>query len=142
MKFGGIQHASMRVADLDRAREFYIGVLGLEPHPERPNWLGHAQGCPIHLIERTKVGDDTDDPARHIALRVERLEDVVLILLNHRCEPFQSDVLQSEHRPITSPGQPLDFGLGTVFVRDPDGNLIEFVEQGRGIFGKHDPGPF
>jgi catechol 2,3-dioxygenase-like lactoylglutathione lyase family enzyme len=43
----------MRVADLDRACGFYMDVLGLEPHPEKTNWLGFGQGCPIHLMERT-----------------------------------------------------------------------------------------
>jgi catechol 2,3-dioxygenase-like lactoylglutathione lyase family enzyme len=51
-------------------------------------------------------------------------------------------VKQSEHRPIGSTDRPLDFGIGTIFVRDPDGNLIEFVEKDRGIFGEYDPSPF
>jgi catechol 2,3-dioxygenase-like lactoylglutathione lyase family enzyme len=132
----------MRVADLERARRFYTDILGLEPHPEKANWLGYGQGCPIHLMERTRTGEDVDDPARHVALRVDRLEDVVALLLDHGCAPFQSDVQQREHRPITSAHQRLDFGIGTVFVRDADGNLIEFVERGRGIFSDHDASPF
>jgi catechol 2,3-dioxygenase-like lactoylglutathione lyase family enzyme len=142
MKINGVQHVSMRVADFDRAFRFYIDVLGLVPHPEKSNWLGYEQGCPIHLMLRTRSGEDTDDPSRHVALRVERLEDVVDRLLGHGCTPFQSDVRQSEHRPIHSADQPLDFGIGTIFVRDPDGNLIEFVQKDRGIFGDHDPSPF
>jgi catechol 2,3-dioxygenase-like lactoylglutathione lyase family enzyme len=142
MRFGGIQHVSMRVADMERALRFYVGVLGLVPHPDKSNWLGHGQGCLIHLMRRTRPGDDNDDPARHVALRVDRLEKVVALLLEHGCVPFQSNVEQSEHRPISSSDQPLDFGIGTVFVRDPDGNLIEFVEKDRGIFGEYDPGPF
>ena len=142
MRLTGIQHASMRVVDFERAQRFYVGVLGLVPHPQKSNWLGHDQGCPIHLMQRTRAGDDTDDPARHVALRVDRLEKVVARLLEHGYIPFQSDVRQSEHRPIHSTDQPLDFGIGTIFVRDPDGNLIEFVEKDRGIFGEHDPSPF
>lgn len=142
MRFGGIQHVSIRVVDLDRAYSFYTGVLGLEPHPKKPNWLGYDQGCPIHLMERTQSGDDTDDPARHVALRVDRLEDIVALLLDRGRVPFQADVAQREHRPIIFSDQSLDFGIGTVFVRDDDGNLIEFVERARGIFANHDPGPF
>ena len=142
MRFAGIQHVSMRVTDFDRARAFYVDVLGLVPHPHKSNWLGDEQGCPIHLMLRTRAGDDTDDPSRHVALRVDHLEEVVARLLKHGYTPFQSDVKQSEHRPLRSKEQPLDFGIGTVFVRDPDGNLIEFVERKRGIFGQHDPTPF
>jgi catechol 2,3-dioxygenase-like lactoylglutathione lyase family enzyme len=32
------------------------------------------------------------------------------------------------------PDDPLDFGTGTLFVRDPDGNLVEFLQMRRGIF--------
>jgi catechol 2,3-dioxygenase-like lactoylglutathione lyase family enzyme len=142
MKLTGVQHISMRVADFERARQFYVEVLGFAPHPQKSNWLGHGQGCPIHLMLRTRPGEDTDDPSRHIALRVDRLENAVARLLEHGYTPFQADVKQSEHRPIRSVDQPLDFGIGTVFVRDPDGNLIEFVEKDRGIFGDHDPNPF
>ena len=50
-----LDHASVRIRDLDRARQFYEGLLGLEPAP-RPElgvpgvWytLGHAQ---LHLIQ-------------------------------------------------------------------------------------------
>jgi catechol 2,3-dioxygenase-like lactoylglutathione lyase family enzyme len=138
MRFNGINHACMRVTDLDRARDFYTGVLGLEPHPEKSNWLGVGQGCPIHLMEHTLSGDDVSDPARHVALEVAHLEDVVALLLQNGCSPFQADVHQREHRPITSPVGLLDFGIGTVFVRDPDGNVIEFIQNGRGIFAEHD----
>jgi hypothetical protein len=43
-------------------------------------------------MQRTRAGDDTDDPARHVALRVDRLEEVVARLLEHNYIPFQSDV--------------------------------------------------
>jgi len=33
-----------------------------------------------------------------------------------------------------APDDPLDFGTGTLFVRDPDGNLLEFLQMGRGFF--------
>jgi mxaD protein len=69
-----------------------------------------GQGCPIHLMERTQSGDDVNDPARHVALEVERLEDVVALLLDNDCSPFQANVDQREHRPITSPNGPLDSG--------------------------------
>lgn len=139
MHFHGINHVSLRVADLDRARGFYTRVLGLEPHPQRSNWLGLGQGCPIHLMQPTLSGTDVQDPAHHVALEVSQLEDVVALLLAHGCKPFQSDVTQQDHRPITSPDQALDFGIGTVFVLDPDGNVVEFIEKGRGIFAQHDP---
>jgi catechol 2,3-dioxygenase-like lactoylglutathione lyase family enzyme len=140
MHFQGIQHVSLRVKDLARARRFYADVLGLAPHPEKSNWLGVGQGCPVHLMEPTSaLAELPHEPARHFALRVSRLEDIVGLLLRNGVTPFQSDVQQREHCPVTSIEQPLDFGIGTIFVEDPDGNVVEFIEMGRGIFGEYDP---
>ena len=35
---------------------------------------------------------------------------------------------------VMSREDPLEFGIGSIFVRDPDGNLIEFLQLGHGIF--------
>ena len=37
MKITGFMHASLLVSDLGKAREFYEGVLGLLPSPNRPS---------------------------------------------------------------------------------------------------------
>lgn len=35
----------------------------------------------------------------------------------------------------------LNFGIGTVFITDPEGNVIEFMQADRGVFAKyHFPG--
>lgn len=137
-----LNHVSLRVTDLDRARAFYTGVLGLKPHPQKTNWLGVGQGCLIHLM--TPALDDAGttpptDPARHVALEVASLEEAVAALLKGGLRPYQATVDQKSFRDVTSADQPLDFGIGTVFVRDPDDNVIEFVQRGRGILGEYDP---
>ena len=48
-------HASLLIADLERARAFYEGVLGLAPSPARPGmdfdgvWYDIG-GCQLHLL--------------------------------------------------------------------------------------------
>jgi hypothetical protein len=32
----------------------------------------------------------------------------------------------------------LTFGIGTVFITDPEGNVIEFMQADRGVFAKYD----
>ena len=152
-----LNHVSLRVTDLDRARAFYTGILGLAPHPQKTNWLGAGQGCLIHLMTPTlddaggaPAPDDTPapartdpartDPARHVALEVASLEEAVAALLKGGARPYQATVDQKSFRAIATADQPLDFGIGTVFVRDPDDNVIEFVQRGRGILGEYDPG--
>ncbi len=138
--FQAVSHVGMRVQDWGAAREFYVGVLGLVPHPEKSNWLGWAgaAGWPVHLMPAgdSAAGQDEADLARHLALEVESLEAIVAVLLAAKLQPFLAS-LQNERRFITSAGDDLSFGLGTVFVQDPDGNMIEFVEAGRGIVGQY-----
>jgi catechol 2,3-dioxygenase-like lactoylglutathione lyase family enzyme len=137
MRFKGINHVGVRVTDMARAERFYIGILGLQPDPERKNWLGFDQGCPVHLMHATvNLPAEPVEPSRHFALEVERLETVVDLLLHHRLQPFQADVNQQQRHYITSSSDPLDFGIGTVFIEDPDGNVVEFIQQGRGIFAE------
>jgi hypothetical protein len=35
---------------------------------------------------------------------------------------------------VTTPDDPLDFGVGTPFVHDSDGNLVKFLQLGHGLF--------
>lgn len=135
-----LNHVSLRVSSIAQASRFYTDVLGLKPHPDKPNWLGVGQGCLIHLMEPTLDQPDAPvDPARHVALDVASLEEAVTLLLRRGLKPYQATVDQRQFKEITSPDQELDFGIGTVFVRDPDGNVIEFVQKGRGIFAAFDP---
>jgi catechol 2,3-dioxygenase-like lactoylglutathione lyase family enzyme len=67
---------------------------------------------------------------------VQSLESVVMLLLQHGLRPYQVPVDQAARHPILSADDPLTFGIGTVFVEDPDGNSVEFVQAGRGIIGE------
>ncbi len=113
-------HASLLIADLARAREFYEGVLGLKPSPARPEmsftgiWydIGAAQ---IHLICLPNPDPVTDRPAhggrdRHTALGV-RAWDELRVRLDAAGLPYT--LSQS--------------GRHALFVRDPDGNALELV---------------
>ncbi|HYG12701.1 MAG TPA: VOC family protein, partial [Methylophilaceae bacterium] len=55
IKINQFMHAGLIVGDLQRSRDFYEGLLGLNPNPARPNFdfegvwydIGHNQ---IHLM--------------------------------------------------------------------------------------------
>jgi glyoxylase I family protein len=113
-------HASLLVADLDRSRAFYEGVLGLKPHSGRPDlgfqgvWydLGDAQ---IHLLVLPNPDPVDGRPAhggrdRHTALAVSGWE-----ALRARLE--QAGVAYTLSRS----------GRQALFCRDPDGNVLELV---------------
>lgn len=116
-------HVSLLIADVDRSRAFYEGVLGLRPSATRPTmkfdgvWydIGGAQ---IHLLCLPNPDPVTGRPAhggrdRHVALAVRDLA-----ALGARLEA--AGVPYS----LSQSGRP------ALFVRDPDGNALEFVARG------------
>lgn len=121
VKVTRLLHASLLVADLERARGFYEGVLGLTPSPARPAmdfpgvWydVGTAQ---IHLICLHNPDPVAGRPAhggrdRHTALAVADWEGLRVAL----------DAAGLAYTLSRS-------GRRALFVRDPDGNALELVE--------------
>ena len=117
MKPTRLHHVSLCVTDVERARRFYIGILGLE-EIERPNfpfpgaWLQAGDGQ-IHLISAPDSVDTGQRPARlhpmapHAALAIDDWAAVRAELEGHGLQ-----VLASERS-------------GQMWVLDPDGNIIE-----------------
>ena len=121
MTIRGIHHASVLVTDLNRARGFYEGILGLSINPSRPGksfdglWydVGNEQ---IHLIvaETHDLGNESPlypGIRRHVALRVEDLKS-----------------LETKIRAAGLPVFPSSSGRPVLFCRDFDGNAFELIE--------------
>ncbi len=113
-------HMSFPVRDLARSRAFYEGVLGLaaihRPALGIPGMWYRAGACEIHLIE-TPPGVDLGVPAptltplaRHAAFAVKDYEATLKHLREHLAEVL-----------ATSPQR------GQIWVRDPDGHVLEFI---------------
>jgi catechol 2,3-dioxygenase-like lactoylglutathione lyase family enzyme len=135
-----IHHVGLVVSDAPAAERFYAGALGLRRHPARRSWFVLGATSTLHLIPRAAVpgagAADADPPHhayRHVALQVADLRAVLRHLLAAGVRVTQVGFDGGE-RVVTAGDDPLDFGVGTLFVRDPDGNLIEFVQPGHGIF--------
>ena len=115
-----VDHVSFAVRDLARSLEFYRGVLGLELAP-RPDlgipgaWL-QAGDAQVHLIEVPADFDAGTPPvalnpaAGHAAFGIDDYETALAKLRTHDLEV-------------------LAFGAasGQMWVRDPDGNIIELI---------------
>lgn len=116
----GVHHIAITVTDLDRARRFYSGVLGLReldrpPFPFAGAWyqVGDRQ---LHLVvhppTRTLRGTTEIDPRDgHFALRVRSYDEALAHLRAH-------DVPVREQRENVTPWAQL-------YVTDPDGNVVE-----------------
>jgi len=81
-------------------------------------------------------GVSTYREAQHFALQVPDLRVVLRLLLDGDHQVFQID-FDWNRRWITSPNDTMEFGTGSLFVYDPDGNLIEFLQLGHGIFASN-----
>ena len=111
-----LDHASVRIHDLERSRRFYEDILGLSraPRPELgvPGaWyvLGEGQ---LHLIQCERTGDGIDPTDPHCAIQVEDLDAMRRQLQAAGIETF-------------------DPGGSQLWVRDPDGNTVEICARTR-----------
>ena len=120
-----INHVGLRVRDLDRARAFYAKLgfefLGGPMGPEPVAIMEHPSGVNINFILNASsdssptniLMDETVKHAgfTHIALEITDVEAIQCQLADHEI-------------PIT---ESVEFeGAMFFFVRDPDGNVIEF----------------
>jgi catechol 2,3-dioxygenase-like lactoylglutathione lyase family enzyme len=111
-----IDHVSVLITDLAKARWFYRDVLGL-PEIAKPKtfdfvalWFDLGNGDTLHLLQ--KPAPDARSP-RHFALRVPDI--------NAAREHFRAHgVAMQETGPIPH--------CDRFFVFDPDGNRIEMIQ--------------
>jgi catechol 2,3-dioxygenase-like lactoylglutathione lyase family enzyme len=118
-----LDHCSVLVTDLAKARAFYAGVLGLTEIPKPRTfdfvalWFRLADGQTLHLLQ--KPAPDACSP-RHFALRVP---DVAAAREHFRAHGVEIQ----ETGPIPH--------CDRFFVSDPDGNRIEIIRW----LEKYDP---
>ena len=117
-----IHHASLLVADTDRALSFYQEIVGLEVVKDRPDlgfpgaWLQVGQQQ-IHLLELPNPDPVSGRPDhggrdRHIAFHLSSLDELI-----QRLEENHIDYTLSRS------------GRQALFCRDPDGNALEFIQH-------------
>ena len=115
MKVTQLNHVAIHVEDLDASNSFYEQVLGLAKM-DRPafkfpgSWFRLGVDQELHLIQR-KIEGEKIPTERHYALMVDDI-DAFAALLTEK---------QIEH---TGP-KPRPDGAQQVFLRDPDGHVIE-----------------
>ncbi|MEO5722233.1 MAG: VOC family protein [Chthoniobacterales bacterium] len=110
MKINAIAFTGIPVTDMKRAREFYEGVLGLQPDPEMTSemWTEYSIGSGTLAI--AFIGDQwkPSDQGTSVALEVESLEDAITRLEERKIPLHQFD------SPVCR----------MAAIQDPDGNKI------------------
>jgi catechol 2,3-dioxygenase-like lactoylglutathione lyase family enzyme len=116
IRFTHLDHCSVIITDLAKARAFYVGVLGLKEIAKPKTfdfvalWFQLEDGQTLHLLQ--KLQPDTRSP-RHFALRVPGAQAAR--------EYFRSRGIEIQE---TGPIPHCD----RFFVFDPDGNRIEIIQ--------------
>ena len=121
----GLDHVNLLIdagdGALGRAREFYEGLLGLEPLERPANTDSGNPGAwyqcglqQLHLTTEKDASIVNKASRRHPAFRVGNLE-----ALRKRLETAGVEIIAGNRFP----------GQERFFVRDPWGNRLEFVER-------------
>ena len=114
----GLDHIVLCVADVERALSWYVDELGLEPL-RVDEWRNGEVFFPSARVDATTIIDFFPEPASG-----KNMEHVCLVI-----EPTDLDALARSDRFDVASGPSEVFGargMGrSVYVRDPDGNLVE-----------------
>ena len=122
MQITHLLHATLLVADLDRARNFYENLLGLVLDSQRPEmsfpgvWYAINPNQQIHLMQLPNPATGLRRPEhggrdQHIALAITGLDELAQKL---DAAAIRYTISQSGRRAL--------------FCRDPDDNALEFIE--------------
>lgn len=127
-----LHHVAIPAHDFARLQAFYVDVLGLQAHPEKSNWLRAGDGFSVHLMPSTAPFGSAR-VEQHFALQVDSLHGLLAHLLDRDLTPWQASLDGQVHH-VRDPADPLDFGLGSLFITDPENNVIEFLQKDKGLF--------
>lgn len=111
-----LNHVALHVADVEKSCQFYRTVLRLDPMP-RPAftfpgaWFRLGARQELHLIGERGEPVVSGNRGNHFALQVEHLD-----AWENHLRQTGADFRPRKQRPD---------GAWQVFVRDPDGHLIE-----------------
>jgi lactoylglutathione lyase len=134
----GLAHVGIRVHDLERSVRFYslfgftktAGPVG----PEPVAILDHPSGVEVNLVLNAPNANEPnilmDVPEKHPGIT-----HIALL-----CPDILAAKASLEAQGIELSGGPVEFmpGARGIFVRDPDGNVIELHERSRGAQSRNE----
>jgi ureidoacrylate peracid hydrolase len=115
----GFAHMLLKVADIGRSERFYVDLLGFTVRPAKPLPDGRPF-VPFHQgIALTSGGPGAPVQIDHIAFKATNVRTIAARLKRADVKFFRE-----LHDGI--------YGL-TIYVADPDGNMIELYEEGESM---------
>lgn len=125
-----INHVGLRIRDLERARDFYeklgfefiVGPIG----PEPVAIMEHPAGININFILNASADASDDNLLMDVSAKHTGFTHIALEITDRKTV---ERLLSEAGIPITETIE-LPDGTAFFFVRDPDGNVIEFHRPG------------
>ncbi|MBS1912907.1 MAG: VOC family protein [Bacteroidetes bacterium] len=120
MALQGINHLVLKVRDLAVADRFYRELVGLELVGARAGMRFYSAGAHHHDLALLEVGPDAAVPSRrqvglfHFCFDVS--DEAALAEIYHRLRDAGADLRGTADHGV----------MRSFYVRDPDGNLVEF----------------
>ena len=116
----GLRHLALRVADVDRSKEFYSRVFGMrvawQPDPDNA-YL--TSGCDNLAVHRGDAGDPARQSLDHLGFVVPTIAEV---------EAGYAWAQQSGVAIVHPLRQHRD-GSVSFYIRDPDGNVVQVLYE-------------
>lgn len=119
-----VGHVVIKMRDLERAREFYQGVLGMKVSVDRPDFgIFFRFNDYHHDIAVFKTSDDAELPKKdqvglvHIAVVADSLETVKAMY--ERCKEKGVEIVSTTDHGMTK----------SLYIHDPEGNTIEIYAE-------------
>ncbi len=126
MRLEAADYVVVIVEDLDRSLRFYTGVLGLEPGHRSGPYAQLATGrTRISLYERRAMEETLGFPLRPPA------DDAPGFELGFKLPDVDAaydEAVRAGAAPAVAPAD-RPWGQRTAYLRDPDGHLIELVQD-------------
>ena len=125
-----IDHVTFVVSELEPARRFYAELLGMTPVP-RPAfpfdglWF-QAGTTQIHLILEHPASGPADHPAPPITAERSRTRHIAFEVPDAR---RTTEKLRELGIPIIAGPKLRPDGFLQLYIRDPDGNVVELFSQ-------------
>ena len=125
MNLKSLDYVVLIVDDLDRAQQFYVDTLGLP--------LKHRSGDYVQIVSgETRLGLFTREAMVNVLGRpLERVNGSCKFELGFKvddCDAAFAELTAAGVNAVTAP-QTRPWGQRTAYVEDPDGNLIELVQD-------------
>ena len=129
-EISGINHVGLRIRDLERSRAFYV-VLGFEfivgpIGPEPVAVMEHPSGVNLNFILNASDDASADNILMDVSAKHTGYTHIALEISD------RESVKQQLTKAGVSITETVELPDGAVFffIRDPDGNVIEFHQPG------------